>query len=188
MAMFAMPAASVSPAVHAAQPAFAAKTVTAFSGSNAVLLSQAISTAGDQASTTPVQTNSLSLQMQYRVVTLSRTPWWSELLMFLQNWYIPSQGRASLVADSTPQLSAGVPIVMVLTNNVSITAPWSDADRAAAATNTHLGPWSLSSAKFSSVSSEGVSTLTIPGITVIGCIFRDLPPLPPKSDPALPAH
>jgi hypothetical protein len=185
---FAAPLAAVSPIARVAQPIVATKTVSTVTLANSVVLSQAISTAGNQASTSSVHTNSLSLHMQYRVVSLSRTPWWSELLMLLDDWYIPSLNRASIVADNTPQQSTGVPVAMILTNDVSITAAWSDADRAAATTNNHLGPWSLSSAKFSSATSAGVSTLTIPGVTAIGCIYQDLPPLPPKADPALPAH
>jgi hypothetical protein len=78
-----------------------------------------------------------------------------------------------------------MPIALILTSDVKIRAIWSDADRAAASSNTHFGPWVLSSAQFTSTTNAGEAVLTIPGITAIACIYRELPALPPKADPNL---
>jgi hypothetical protein len=153
----------------------------------ALMVSQAVSTAADQATTSSVASNSLSLSLKYRVVALSRAPWWNEFLMLLDNWYIPACGRASMIEESDAQKVFGMPIALVLTSDVNIQSMWSDADRAAATSNTHFGPWALNSAQFSTATSAGAATLSIPGIQAIACIYRQLPALPPKADPSLPA-
>ena len=162
------------------------KTTRQVSAVQAVMVSQAMSTAAAQASTSSVKTNSLSLDLSYLVVSLSRAPWWNELLPLLDNWYIPGLRRGSLTGDVDAQQLTGMPIALILTSDVKIRAIWSDADRAAATSNTHFGPWVLSSAQFTSTTNAGEAVLTIPGITAIACIYRELPALPPKADPNLP--
>jgi hypothetical protein len=151
----------------------------------ALLASQAMSTAAQQASTSSVATSSLSLSLSYLVVALSRAPWWSELMLTMSNWYIPGMARGSLVGDSNDQKMVGIPVALVLTDNVKIQANWSAADRQAASTNTHFGPWSLADAQFSATSEAGQVVLSLPGMRAIAGIFRQLPALPPKSDPGL---
>jgi len=172
--------------IDRAPAAFVSETATTHvSAAHAVIVSQAISTAADQASTSSVASTSLTLNLSYLVVSLSRAPWWSDLMLLLDNWYIPSLGRAALIADGDPQKVTGVPIALVLTSDVTIQSTWSAADRAAASSNTHFGPWALSSAQFASATTSGEAILTIPGITAIACIYRELPALPPKADPSL---
>ena len=107
--------------------------------------------------------------------------------MLLNNWYIPSCARASMIEESDAQKVIGVPIALILTSDVSIQSMWSAADRAAATSNTHFGPWALNSAQFTSTSNAGEAILAIPGIQAIACIYRQLPALPPLADPNLPA-
>jgi len=165
--------------------AISTQATTRISPVQAIMVSQQISTAADQASTSSVSSNSLSLNLSYLIVSLSRTPWWNDFLLFLDNWYIPSMRRATLVAESDAQRIFGIPIALILTCDVKIQATWSAADRAAASSNTHFGPWVLNSAQFTSTTNAGEAILTIPGIQAIACIYRELPPLPPKSDPSL---
>ncbi len=153
----------------------------------ALMVSQAVSTAANQATTSSVSSNSLSLRLKYRVVSLSRAPWWNEFLMLLDNWYVPSCARASMIEDSDADKVFGVPIALILTSGVSIESNWSAADRAAFTSNTHFGPWTLNSAQFSATNSAGAASLVIPGVQAIACIYRQLPALPPKSDPNLSA-
>ena len=161
------------------------RATTRFSSVQAVMVSQAISTAADQASTSSVAASSLSLKLSYLVVSLSRAPWWSDFLLLLNNWYIPGIDRAALVAESDAQKILGIPIAIILTYNVRIQAMWSDTDRAAASSNTHFGPWALNSAQFASTTNAGEAILSIPGMQAIACIYRELPALPPKADPSL---
>lgn len=158
----------------------------AITPAQALMVSQAVSSAASQATTSSVDSNSLSLRLKYQVVELSRAPWWSEFLMLLDNWYVPGCARASMIEDSQAEKVIGVPIALILTSDVNIQSIWSDADRAAATSNTHFGPWTLNSAQFTSTTNTGEAILTIPGIQAIACIYRQLPALPPKADPSLP--
>jgi hypothetical protein len=161
------------------------QATTRVSSVQAIMVSQQISTAADQASTSSVASSSLSLNLSYLIVSLSRTPWWNDFLLRLDNWYIPSMHRAALVAESDTQKILGIPVALVLTYDVNIKAMWSDTDRAAASSNTHFGPWVLNSAQFTSTQKAGEAILTIPGIQAIACIYSELPPLPPKDDPSI---
>jgi hypothetical protein len=160
------------------------KTVTA---TEVLQMSQAASTAATQASTSSVATSSLAMHTKYQLVNLSRAPWWNEFFLSLNNWYVPGFHRGELIEESDGQTYTGIPIALILTSDVSIVASWSDTDRAAATSSTHLGPWALNSVKFVATSDAGVSALTIPGTQAIGCIYRILPALPPQADPSLPA-
>ena len=152
----------------------------------ALIVSHAVSTAASQATTSSVASTSLTLQLKYRVVSLSRAPWWNEFLLLLNNWYIPGLDRATMIEDSDGQQVIGVPIALVLTSDVSIESTWSDADRAAATSSTHFGPWSLDSSHFTATSDAGKAFLVLAGMQAIACIYRQLPALPPKADPSLP--
>jgi hypothetical protein len=152
----------------------------------ALMVSQAVSTAASQATTSSVATDSLKLHVKYQVVSLSRAPWWNEFLMLLNDWYVPGLNRASMIEESDAEKVIGVPIALILTSDVSVEANWSEADRTAATSSTHFGPWALNSAQFSSTSNTQVATLAIPGIQAIACIYRQLPALPPQADPNLP--
>jgi hypothetical protein len=172
--------------IDRAPAAFVSETATTrVSSMRAVMVSQAISTAADQASTSSVASSSLSLNLSYLVVSLSRAPWWNDFLLLLNNWYIPSLQRAALIGESDAQKVIGVPIALVLTNDVKIQAMWSATDRAAASSSTHFGPWVLNSAEFTSTANAGEAILAIPGIQAIACIYRELPALPPQADPSV---
>ena len=160
----------------------AARTELAF---RSISVSSAISQAADQAVTSAVASSSLSINLSYLFVELSRVPWWNELLIMLNNWYVPGQQRATFVADATASQSIGIPIALVLTNNVQIQGTWSQSDLNAVSSNTHIGPWTLSGYQMTTTGSSGQATLSLPGMQAIACIYRLLPPLPPIDDPNL---
>ena len=145
----------------------------------------ALKTAADQASAQAVDTQSLSVELSYLLVSLSRAPWWNDLLLTMTNWYIPGQRKSSWVGASTPDVCYGVPIALILTADVQITAAWSQADRAAAANCSNIGPWSLAGTQFKSSGSSESATLLMPSMQAIGCVYRILPALPPQDDPSL---
>lgn len=154
---------------------------------HALAVSEQIAAAGDHASTSSVASSSLTMSLNYRVVQLSRDSWWNDMLLLLDNWYIPGLHRGSLVGDAGEQKIIGVPIALVLTSNVQIETKWSEVDRSSASSSTHIGPWALESTQFSQVDSQGTSKLTIPGIQAVACIYRALPVLPPQGEPEPPS-
>lgn len=165
-----------------------AMTVNAnrFRVDQAIMVSREIAAVANQASTSGVDSSSLTLNLNYLVVQLSRAPWWSDLLLLLDDWCVPGLQRGALVGESGPENTIGVPIALILTANTQIQANWSETDRSSAATSTHLGPWALDAAQFGVVNSTGQSTLTIPGIQAVACIYRALPVIPPQPAPAPP--
>lgn len=154
---------------------------------NAVLVSKAMARAAQQAATTSVASTSMSLSLSYQVVSLSRAPWWSELLLLLNNWYIPSLPRGALVDDSNAAQVGGAAVALILTSNVMIKANWSESDRSTARASTHFGPWALEAMEFRESGTAGEAVLAIPGIQAIACVYRDLPAIPPQPDPDLAA-
>jgi hypothetical protein len=152
---------------------------------NVLNIAHAISTAGDQATTVSVDSESLSLSFSYLVVRLSRAAWWNDLLLMMNNWYIPGFEQGALVPASSASVTVGMPVALVLTSNVQIQATWSAADRSNASSSTNFGPWALSSSQTLSDSTQGTASLSIPDIQAIACIYRQLPTLPPTGDPAL---
>jgi hypothetical protein len=151
----------------------------------AMAFNNAVKLAVDQASVRPVDAQSMSIDLSYTLVGLSRTPWWNDLLLGMNNWYIPGQRKSSWVGPSIAARSFGVPVQLILTANVQIKAAWSQADRAAAANSSHVGPWSLAGSQISDTGTSGQATLAIPSMQAIGCIYRVLPALPPLDDPVL---
>jgi hypothetical protein len=152
---------------------------------DAAMVSNAISTAADEASTSSVASDSFSLSLSYLVLSLSRAPWWSDFILLLDNWYFPGLQRASMIGDGDAGQVTGIPVALILTSDVKIGANWSESDRNAASSNTHFGPWALHAMEITTSDTAGEATLTIPGIQAIACIYRDLPAIPPRPDPDL---
>jgi hypothetical protein len=143
----------------------------------------AINAAG--ASTTPVTASSLTLNLNYLVVLLSLTSWWSSELINAPGWCFAGERAGALVPGNLPaQTQVGVPAALILTSNVAIEGIWSDADRTAAAASTHLGPWQLPPS-IDLVGDSVTATLLIPGMQLVAGIYTILPCLPPEDDPAL---
>ena len=152
---------------------------------SALAFNNAVKTAADQASAQSVDAPSMSVKLNYRLVGLSRAPWWSDILVGMTNWYVPGQHKDLWVGAASTQRCFGLPVSLILTANVQITASWSASDRAAAASNSHVGPWALAGAEIPAPDSSGKATLTIPSMQAIGCIYRVMPSLPPVDDPVL---
>jgi hypothetical protein len=160
-------------------------TQTLHLASSTVAFNNAVKTAADQASAQRVDAPSMSVDLNYCMVGLSRTPWWNDLLIGMTNWYVPGQHKDSWIGKGAASRCFGLPVSLILTANVRIKAAWSQSDRASAANSSHVGPWSLAGSQFPAPDSTGAATLTIPSMQAIGCIYRVLPSLPPVDDPAL---
>jgi hypothetical protein len=173
--------AAVNPAAAVASP----EVITTFTprlGLDTATL-QAIIAA--ESSTTPVTASSLTLNVNYLMVLLSRAPWWSADLINAPGWCFAGQRAGALVPGNLPTgTQVGVPVALILTCNVAIHGTWSDADRTAASSSTHLGPWQLP--QNINFTGDSVSeTLLIPDMQLMAGIYTILSTLPPADDPAL---
>jgi hypothetical protein len=137
-------------------------------------------------STQRVESQNLTLSLEYCFVQISRDAWWNEVLVRLPGWCAPGLRAGDLVPGRQGTgLSVGVPIAMVVTRNVRVSGRWSEADRAAADSHTSFGPWEMSRSKMSFDKSQETATLEIPDTQVVAVVCSLLPSLPPADDPAL---
>jgi hypothetical protein len=140
----------------------------------------------DATSTQSVESDELTLSMEYCFVQVSRQAWWNDAILRMPRWYAPGCAAGAFSSgDSVGGLPLGVPIAMVLTRNVSVTGHWTEADRSAAESHTSFGPWSMHDAEMAYEESTEAATLTIPGMQVVAVVCALLPPLAPADDPAL---
>ncbi|MDX6302406.1 MAG: hypothetical protein QOF53_3620 [Nocardioidaceae bacterium] len=140
----------------------------------------------DATSTQSVESDELTLSMEYCFVQVSRQTWWNDAILRMPRWYAPGCAAGAFSSgDSVGGLPLGVPIAMVLTRNVSVTGHWTEADRSAAESHTSFGPWSMRDAEMAYEESTEMATLTIPGMQVVAVVCALLPPLAPADDPAL---
>jgi hypothetical protein len=129
----------------------------------------------------PVQTPTLTLSLSYQVVQLGRAAWWSDALVADRNWCFPGERAGAvlpggLAADSV----VGLPVALILTDNVRVTGDWTDVDLQSVAQSTNFGPWALKGP----IDSNGV--LAMEGIQLIAVTYQRLPAIPPADDPTLP--
>jgi hypothetical protein len=140
----------------------------------------------DTSSTQSVESDELTLSLEYCFVQVSRQAWWNDAILRMPRWYAPGcPAGAFSSGDSVGGLPLGLPIAMVLTRNVSVAGRWSEADRSAAESHTSFGPWSMHDAEMTYEQSSETATLTIPGMQVVAVVCALLPPLAPADDPAL---
>jgi hypothetical protein len=143
----------------------------------------------ESASTQTVESNDLTLTMEYCVVQLSRGAWWNDILVRMPGWYAPGMRAGDIVPSSRLRdVDVGVPIAMVVTRNVQVTGHWSESDRVAAKKHTSFGPWHIGDTSLEYDQSTATASLAIPGMQVIAVICSLLPQMPPVSDPKLAAE
>ncbi|WP_375430647.1 hypothetical protein [uncultured Friedmanniella sp.] len=139
-------------------------------------------------STQSMETNELTLSLEYCFVQISRDGWWNDAVLRMPRWYAPGQKAGEFSSGTAVGgLPLGVPIAMVLTRNVSVSGRWTESDRTAAESHTSLGPWSMQDSQMAYDASSETATLTMPSMQVVAVVCAVLPALPPSDDPSLPA-
>ena len=134
----------------------------------------------DNTFTQPVQSNQLTMDFDYSLVTLSR-PWIDSQLFEQTKIWCAAGFKAGYFStgDKTPAnngLLRALPVAMIVVKDLSITATWSDADKQSATTAYGLGAFNLTHSSFTN------NTLTAPGIQIIGWICQVLPQLSMNDD------
>jgi hypothetical protein len=131
-------------------------------------------------STTTQQSTSVTMSVEHTLAIVDRTPWWPETLIADPEWYIPGLPRGTYVGvPSDPANSPfALPVAIVLARNVSLQGTWTAADATSLITSgVSFGPFGLNSAQVTS--SNEVTTVSIPGISLIALWCEPLPVLPP---------
>ncbi len=124
----------------------------------------------------------VAVDYQYALVSLTRrvtgTPWWDDVLLSDTTWFIPGRAGGGLLPTPAAGTANALPYALLVVRNVVVTSPGlTPADAA------RVGPVRVSAA---GVPAGDAGTLSWTGMQAIGVVANILPPLPPKSDPALP--
>ena len=138
--------------------------------------------------------NNFELQAELITVDIKR-PWYNPLLFGMNSWYVDGFSKDG-ISDGSQDLNGMMPIVptgFVVARNVRITADFSSEDQSlitssiSAKASAGIGPFSFSgsyshsSRKEKFTSSFDGSTLTLPGLQIIGWINTILPACPPQN-------
>lgn len=130
-----------------------------------------------KASQQEVTTPELHISFEHCIVGLNR-PWFPQALTLLRNWYVPGYGQGAF-SNSTGMDDPGLMPVLatgfVVIRHLSITAQWSEQDRAAVQASASIGPFSLVGRQFDARS----GVLSCAGMQIIGWFCDPLPVLPP---------
>ncbi len=134
------------------------------------------------------QSVSVTLSVEHTLAAVNRSPWWQGALIADPGWYIPGLARGSYVGESPEPEKApyALPVAIVLARNLSLSGTWSSEDAASlVASELVFGPFALKGASVSS--SEQLTTISVPGMSLIALFGEPLPVLPPSNPPAVEA-
>jgi hypothetical protein len=136
--------------------------------------------------------STVAVHLEHQCVTLGRftagQPWWDGVFLSDMGWYVPGMGRGGLLpapdgADTGS--SYGLPIAMILVQNLRVSGQWSQ--NAATALSAHggtIGPLSLFGA-VAKTEADGVTvTYAHTGMQVVALLCSPIPVLPPIDTPA----
>lgn len=142
---------------------------------------------------TTVPASTITVQLQHQCVTLGYmsggVSWWDGAFLADTGWFIPGMCRGALLplpqaTAANPDLAYGIPVALVVVQNLSISGNWSDEAAAAlAAPGGSLGPFSLAGAT-ATLGNDGTVTYSRPGMQVVAVLCSQLPVLPPVDAPA----
>ena len=171
------PAASLaaSTAVLRAEPQY---LVTARAFASATLVSQAAATSSEQ-------TTSVTMSVDHTVAVVDRSPWWQGELIADPGWYVPDIQRGWYVGEPAEPVNEpyALPVAIILARNLSISGTWSSADAGSLVdSGVVFGPFGLGAAQVTTTSQ--LTTISVPGISLIAMFCAALPVLPPNDPPA----
>jgi 2-oxoglutarate dehydrogenase E2 component (dihydrolipoamide succinyltransferase) len=143
------------------------------------LMPEAVAAVAEATVPTQMTSRGFAVRFEYCLVRLDR-PWWDDVFLSRRDWQVPgyqpgkiSSGSATGGGDAVPVITIG----MLVIRDLTITADWTAADRAALPLSTSLGPFCVAAGDFDVAS----GTLRRAGLQAIAWLVRVLPVLPPRS-------
>jgi hypothetical protein len=134
---------------------------------------------------TSEQTVSVTMSVEHTVATVNRSPWWQGSLIADPGWYVPGVERGWYVGEPADPVNQpyALPVAIVLARNLSISGTWSSDDAASLVRGgVAFGPFGLGMADITSTSQ--VTTISVPGVSLIAMFCEPLPVLPPNDPPS----
>jgi biotin carboxyl carrier protein len=121
---------------------------------------------------------------QYALVSLTRriagTPWWDDVLLSDQTWFIPGRTVGGLLPAPTAGMVNALPYALLVVRNVVISSPSQPPPDV-----TRLGPVLVSN---TGAAAGNAGPFGWVGLQAVGLVANVLPPLPPKDDPTPPKN
>ena len=139
------------------------------------ILDEAVSTVETDAK------DEVTVTFDYMFVKIDR-PWIFWPLLMDTNWYIEGMRRGELTTGAERNLFGMLSLIperMVVVRKLKIEASFTDEDREALGKAFAIGPFRLTEIDSQSGSLEE------PGVQIIAYMDRAMPPLPPRTDPAI---
>ena len=141
--------------------------------------------------TTDASSAAVTIHLEHQCVALGYfaggQPWWDGVFLADPGWFVPGMPRGGLLPDPTPDSDEayGLPISLVVVQNLKITGQWSaQASAALSAPGGTVGPLSLFGA-VATTAADGVTiTYAHDGMQVVALICSALPVLPPANTPS----
>jgi hypothetical protein len=131
------------------------------------------------------ETVSVTMSVEHTVATVNRSPWWQGSLIADPGWYVPGIERGWYVGEPADPVNQpyALPVAIVLARNLSISGTWSSDDAASlVSSGVTFGPFGLGTAEITSTSQ--VTTISVPGVSLIAMFCEPLPVLPPNDPPS----
>jgi hypothetical protein len=135
---------------------------------------------------TTTVSSTIDVSLQHQCVTIGRTTagqsWWYGVFLADQGWSIPGMQQGGLLpapSDASTSAINGLPIAMIVVQNLKVTGNWSqEALAALQAPSGSVGPLSLFGA---TPTTNGDNTITFgrAGMQVVALLCSPLPVLPP---------
>jgi hypothetical protein len=145
----------------------------------------------------PVQTvttstsSTVTIHLEHQCVTLgyftAGQPWWNGVFLADQGWFMPGMPRGGLLppADGAPDATFGLPVGLVIVQNLRVSGQWSaEAAAALSSPGGTIGPLSLFGATASTEADGVTMTYSHDGMQVVALLCNPLPVLPPVDPPS----
>ena len=145
----------------------------------------------------PVQTvttstsSTIKIHLEHQCVTLgyysAGQPWWDGVFLADQGWFVPGMNRGGLLPapDGGPDATYGLPIGLVIVQNLQVSGQWSaEAAAALSSPGGTIGPLSLFGATATTAADGITVTYCHSGMQVVALLCNALPVLPPADAPA----
>jgi hypothetical protein len=134
---------------------------------------------------TTTVSSTITVHLEHQCVTIGRNtagqPWWNGIFLADPGWTIPGMPRGGLLPAPTGAADAvnGLPIALIVVQNLKITGQWSQAALDTLKTpGGTVGPLSLFGAT-ATTNANGSITFAHPGMQVVALLCSPLPVLPP---------
>ncbi len=132
----------------------------------------------------PVQTSATQITLEHMIVTIDRSSWWQNEWLVDPEWYVPDTPQGGLLgAPPGPNQVWGLPVALILVQNLTLTGSWTTQDTTQLTSGQILlGPFNLAGAT-TTTNADSTVSISVVGPTVLALFCQPLFELPPSAPP-----